>query len=202
MRAAARCERAMTAMDETERTQTLPMVEINALRMEAMAIYERCLTESGLGLFERFLERHLIEDPPPVALLNEISDDLFQRLQSLRQAQFEVREGLLTTAKQRFHVELSEHLPLRELDHLASIAPECLTASLANALPAAEQRALAAILEDARLAAARLAGHRALTEQLYKNVMDWATALHVIAIRDQWPRHREPIVQNVWSATL
>lgn len=192
----------MTAMDETERSQSLPMVEINALRMEAMAIYERCLTDSGLSLFERFLERQLITTPPPVALLNEISDDLFQRLQSLRQAQFEVRESLLITSQQRFHVELADVLPLRDLDHLPDIAPERVAACLSDALPQSERLALAAALEEARVAALRLAAQRTLTEQLYKSVMDWATALHVVAIREHWPRHREPIVQNVWSATL
>jgi hypothetical protein len=192
----------MTAMDETERSESLPMVEINALRMEAMAIYERCLTDSGLSLFERFLERQLITHPPPVALLNEISDDLFQRLQSLRQAQFEVREGLLEATAQRFHIELAELLPLRDLDHLADMTPERVAAGMSELLPVNERLALVATLEEARGTATRLATQRALTEQLYKSVMDWATALHVVAIREHWPRHREPIVQNVWSATL
>jgi hypothetical protein len=190
----------MTTMDETERSQSLPMVELNALRMEAMALYERCITDSAPVLFERFLERHLVDSPPPVALLNEISDDLFQRLQTLRQAQFDVRDRLLHTAGQQLQIELSDLLPLRDLDHLAAIEPATLAGLLT--IPSTERTALVAILEEARLAAVRLGAQRALTEMLYQSVMDWATALHVVTIREQWRSSHEPIVQNVWSVTL
>jgi hypothetical protein len=192
----------MTMMDETERSQSLPMVELNALRMEAMAIYERCLNDSTTAAFERFLERHLVETPPPVALLNEISDDLFQRLQSLRQSEFDVRDRLLEAALREFQVELGEALPLRDLDLLAAIHPAALADSLPAPLDAANRAALVIAMEAARQAAFRLAVQRNLTEQLYASVMDWATALHVITMREQWRPPHERIVQNVWSATL
>jgi len=192
----------MKLMDETERDQSLPMVEINALRMEGMALYERCMTESSTAPFERFLERHLVELPPPVALLNEISDDLFQRLQTLRQSQFELRDRLLYTARNEFQVELGEAFPLRELERFAYFGQEALNEHLMRSLGAAERAMLIASIEDARQAALKLDSQRAITERLYEGVMDWATALHVITVRGQWRTSHEPIVQNVWSATL
>jgi len=192
----------MNLMDETERDQSLPMVEINALRMEGMALYERCVTEGTTVPFERFLERQLVEIPPPIALLNEISDDLFQRLQTLRQAQFELRDRLLAAARNQYQIELSEIFPLRELEHFAHSSPAALNGHPIHALEAAEQAALIAIIEEARQVALKLDNQRALTERLYEGVMDWATALHVIAVRGQWRTSHEPIVQNVWSVTL
>ena len=47
----------MKMMDETERDQSLPVGEINVLRIEAMAVYERCLADATTLPFERFLER-------------------------------------------------------------------------------------------------------------------------------------------------
>lgn len=192
----------MNQIDEGDRSQSLPMVELNALRMEAMAVYERCLTECATAPFERFLERQLIQSPPPVALLNEISDDLFQRLQSLRQAQFDMRDRLLSAAQQGFHVELGATLPLRDIDQLAELQAHKVAGSRAFKLTAKNREALAVLLEDTREAATRLSSQRTITEQLYSNVMDWATALHVLVIRDQWRTPHEPIVQNVWSAAL
>lgn len=192
----------MNVMDETERDQTLPMVEINVLRMEAMALYERCMTDGTTTPFERFLERHLVQTPPPVALLNEMSDDLFQRLQSLRQSQFEVRDRMLHSARHDFQVELSEAFPLRELDQFALLPPAALRERLPCPPAAIERAALTAAVEEAQRAARKLEIQRVLTEELYEGVMDWATALHVIAVRGQWRDFHEPIVQNVWSTTL
>lgn len=192
----------MNLMDETERDQSLPMVEINALRIEGMALYERCMTESSTAPFERFLERHLVEIPPPVALLNEISDDLFQRLQALRQSQFELRDRLLYTARSEFQIELGEAFPLRDLERIGYFGQELVNEQLLRALGTAERAALIASIEEARQAALRLDSQRAITERLYEGVMDWATALHVITVRGQWRTSHEPIVQNVWLATL
>lgn len=192
----------MKMMDESERDQALPMVELNALRMEAMAIYERCLAESSGASFQRFLERALVQLPPPVALLNEISDDLFQRLQTLRQTEFDLRDRLITGLQADFAVELSAVLPLRDLDHLAQIQPLVLAAPLTALLSAVQFRAVVQSLEEARQSAARLAAQRHLTHILYDDVTTWATALHVIAVRGHWRSGHEPIVQNVWSLTL
>ncbi|MBL8146511.1 MAG: hypothetical protein JNL34_09010 [Anaerolineae bacterium] len=192
----------MKLMDETERDQSLPMVEINALRMEGMALYERCMTESSTAPFERFLERHLVEIPPPVALLNEISDDLFQRLQTLRQSQFELRDRLLYVARNEFQVELGEAFPLRDLERFGYFGQQSLNEHLMRSLGAAERATLIASIEEARQAALKLDSQRAITERLYEGVMDWATALHVVTVRGQWRTSHEPIVQNVWSATL
>ncbi len=192
----------MKMMDESEHDQALPMVELNALRMEAMAIYERCLAESSAASFQRFLERTLTQLPPPVALLNEISDDLFQRLQTLRQTEFDLRDRLISGIQTDYAVELSGVLPLRDLDHLAQIQPGVLAAPLLPLLSAVQHRAVVQALEEARQAAARLSTQRHLTHLLYDDVMTWATALHVVAVRGYWHSGHEPIVQNVWSLTL
>ncbi|MFN8378598.1 MAG: hypothetical protein U0452_07990 [Anaerolineae bacterium] len=192
----------MNLMDETERDQNLPVVEINVLRMEAMALYERCMTDSTTMPFERFLERQLVHIPPPVALLNEVSDDLFQRLQSLRQSQFEIRDRLLCAARDNFQIELSEAFPLRDLEHFAYMPSETMGEHLTHSMALVERAALVSAIEEARQATLKLDIQRVLTEQMYESVMDWAAALHVVAIRGQWRNSHEPIVQNVWSPTL
>lgn len=192
----------MKMMDETERDQSLPVGEINVLRIEAMAVYERCLADATTLPFERFLERQLVQIPPPIALLNELSDDLFQRLQALRQSQFDIRDRLLSAARTDFQIELSGTFPLRDLEQFAYTSPGSLGEHLICSLNPVQQAALTAAIEEARLAVLRLDAQRQITEQLYESVMDWATALHVVAVRGQWRNSHEPIVQNVWSATL
>lgn len=185
-------------IDEDELDPLLPMVELNALRMEAMALYERCLDDDSPLPFERFLERQLIEIPPPLALLNEISSDLFQRLQSIGQSQFDLRDRLLTVAARDFAIDLGAQLPLRDLQRFEYIQPAALSAVIAPG----DQMALIHLLEQARQNATRLGAQRALTQTLYDNVNDWALALSVISVREQWQISRRHIVQNVWSFTL
>lgn len=189
-------------MDESELDPLLPMVELNALRMEAMALYERCLSENSPLPFERFLERQLIELPPPLALLNEISDDLFQRLQSIGQSQFDLRDRLLIAASRDFSVELGARLPLRDLQRIGCIQPVALLAAIAPALTPADQAMFTHLLEQARQNAERLGTQRALTQTLYDAVNDWALALSVLSVREQWQNSHHHIVQNVWSSTL
>ncbi|HYO87246.1 MAG TPA: hypothetical protein VER79_01290 [Candidatus Limnocylindrales bacterium] len=192
----------MRTIDESGPDPTLPMVELNALRMEAMALYERCLGDNSPAPFERFLERHLVELPPPLALLNEVSDDLFQRMQSIRQSQFDLRDRLLTASLRDFKVDLGALLPLRDLDELECIQPHALTSGITPALSSAEQTTLTHVLEQARQSAVRLGTQRDLTQILYDTVNDWALALTVVSVHDHWQSSHQHIVQNVWSSTL
>ncbi len=188
--------------DESQHDPALPMVELNALRMEAMALYERCLADNSPAPLERFLERHLVQLPPPLALLNEISEDLFQRLQSIRQNQFELRERLLTAALRDFQVDLAALLPLSEFEQLLCMQPRALTIGAASALSPAEHTAMTTVLEQARQSAVRLGAQRMLTQVLYDMVNDWALALSVVTVREQWQGSHKHIVQNVWSSAL
>jgi hypothetical protein len=192
----------MKMTEENTSDPSLPMVELNALRMEAMALYERCLGDNSPRPFERFLERQLVEVPPPLALLNELSDDLFQRLQSIRQSQFELRDKLLTAAQRDFRIDLGVALPLRDLDLFEEMQPVVLSAGAMPPLPPNDQAALARALEQARQAAVRLGTQRALTQALYDTVNDWALALTVVSVREHWQFSKQQIVQNVWSSTL
>jgi hypothetical protein len=192
----------MKMTEENTSDPSLPMVELNALRMEAMALYERCLGDNSPRPFERFLERQLVEVPPPLALLNELSDDLFQRLQSIRQSQFELRDKLLTAAQRDFRIDLGVALPLRDLDLFEEMQPVVLSAGAMPPLPPNDQAALTRALEQARQAAVRLGTQRALTQALYDTVNDWALALTVVSVREHWQFSKQQIVQNVWSSTL
>lgn len=60
------------------------LARLHALREEAMTLYERCLQTEEAAQFEAFLQAQLLAEPPPVQLFWEITDDLHQRLQTLR----------------------------------------------------------------------------------------------------------------------
>lgn len=79
---------------------------MNTLRLEAMELFDRSLSERKALLMEVFIEQQLSQDPPPLDLLSQIAEDVHGRLMSLRQSHFEVRDDLLVYSD----MMMAEHL--------------------------------------------------------------------------------------------
>ncbi len=54
------------------------------LRVQALDLFDRGLTENDASLIVAFVERQLAEEPPPLDLLRDIADDLQLRVSDLR----------------------------------------------------------------------------------------------------------------------
>jgi hypothetical protein len=83
------------------------LVESGHLRIEAMQLFEQCLTNGDASAMMTFIERQLVYEPPRLQLLREIADDLQQRLLSLREYHFDVRERVVSTLSESYDVDIS-----------------------------------------------------------------------------------------------
>lgn len=95
--------------------------DLNALRIEAMSLFERCVTDGTPARLLAFIEAQIAQDPPPVQLLREIADDLHRRLQSLRQLQFDLRAHTLHTLRESFGIDLAPLLPVNGFEDRKSV---------------------------------------------------------------------------------
>lgn len=157
--------------------------DLNALRIEAMSLFEHCARDGTPARLLAFIEVQIAQEPPPVQLLREIADDLHRRLQSLRQLQFELRAHTLHTLRDQFGVDLSPLLPLNGFDPQMSV-----DAIVGRLLPggAPDEMALRHTLETAFEASLRVTDDILMVEGLYNCLIDWATALSVYTVHESW----------------
>lgn len=155
--------------------------ELNALRNEAMSIFERCCKDGTPAEMLAFIEQQIAKEPPPVLLLREIAEDLHRRLQSLRQLQFELRVYTLHTLRDDFGIDLSPLLPLSGIDHQMSV-DAIMARLLLDGAP--DEKALRHTLETAFESAASVLNDILLVESMHRFLTDWVTALSVRAARE------------------
>src|SRR5215813_12055956 len=89
-------------LDSTPNASFYTFAEVNYLRLEAMDLFERCLTEGKPDFLEAFVERQIMQEPPRLELLREVADELHQRLIGLREHHFDVRERAVRTLREKF----------------------------------------------------------------------------------------------------
>lgn len=164
-------------------TDSFLFSDLNALRIEAMSLFERSMKDGTPARLLAFVEAQIALDPPPVQLLREIADDLHRRLQSLRQLQFDLRAHTLHTLHENFGIDLAPLLPVNGFDPHLSV-----DVILARLLPdgAPDEMSLRHTLETTFEASLRVTDDILMVEGLYDFLIDWATALSVHSARGAW----------------
>ncbi len=150
------------------------LATFQTLRLEALDLLDRSLGEAKPELLERFLERQVAQEPPPLELLSQIAEDMHQRLLTLRQHYFEARDHIRLTIQPQYGFDLSLILPADPMEYqpidLGSVLNEVVGDALRQELADAAQLYLDVTVAD----------------QLYRYVMDWLMALHVVSVRGAW----------------
>lgn len=87
------------------------MSEKDYLRLEAMDLFERCLTEGIPDYLMVFIEQQIVCTPPRLDLLNDMAEDLRGRLVSLREVRDQILKNSQGMTKQlREDVAMTERL--------------------------------------------------------------------------------------------
>lgn len=178
-------------MNETPASGAYSFAEMNYLRLEAMDLFERCLTEGQTLPLEVFVQHQISQDPPRVELLREVAEDLHQRLLSLRENHFDVRDRTLRLLREEFRLDLSPLIPLRALEsyHLLDTEEAIRFLGRQLALSPQDEIALRASLKSSLDDAAQLHRDVTMTEKLYTYVMDWVMGLNATMTRRFWAEH-------------
>lgn len=179
--------------NESGTSGVFSFAEMNYLRLEAMDLFERCLTEGRPGFLETFVEQQISQEPPRLNLLREIAEDLHQRLLALRENHFDVRDRVLRTLRDDFKLDLSPMIPLHDLQsyHLLNLEDalgflRAQQVSLTNQ----DETLLRQTLDSSLGMAAQLQRDVAMTENLYNYIMDWVMGLNATVARRYWEETR------------
>lgn len=177
-------------LNRVMRQKLFALTELNHLRHEAMQIFEQSLTQGDLAPMISFIEEQLIHEPPRLQLLREITDDLQQRLLSLRAYHFDVRERVVSTLHDTYGVDISPLAPQAQLDRYHHLTQDALLAYVQDQNPALEKRERLLIRKmiDASLQmAVQLYNDIQLTTHLFNLVLDWTEAISASIARQHWP---------------
>jgi hypothetical protein len=165
------------------------LAESSHLRIEAMQLFEQSLTNGDASVMIAFIERQLANDPPRIQLLREIADDLQQRLLSLREYHFDVRERVVSALSESYDVDISPLAPAALLDqyHLLALDDVCALIHETNPALSEDDIAILRKMIDASLhIAAQLHEDILITRDLYDLILDWLEGLSATMARQHW----------------
>ncbi len=162
------------------------LAEINYLRLEAMELFERCLTEGRPNALEAFIEQQISREPPLLELLREIAEDLHQRLLSLRESRSDLLERVTRTLTDDFGLGASGFAlgdPLVEIEkQLVEVDTHQLTEE--------DTILLRKMLDTSLQTATQLREDIAMTERLHLYIQDWLNGLNATVARRFWVNGR------------
>ncbi len=170
-------------MDEFGVMGLASLAELNYLRLEAMDLFERCLTEGSPASLEGFIEEQISQEPPRLELLREVAEDLHQRLLSLREYHYDVLERVWITLSQDFGMTSGS----ADRNQLLQVEQVIAQLQMDNPLLTGEDEALLRKMLDTSLEAAQqLRSDILMTERLYMCIMDWVDGLNAHIARRFW----------------
>jgi hypothetical protein len=184
-------------LESTMERKLFSLTESSHLRIEAMQLFEQCLTNGDATAMVAFIERQLVHEPPRLQLLREIAEDLQQRLLSLREYHFDVRERVVSTLSESYDVDISPLTPPASLDQYHYLSLDKVLTFIQKNNPALSRNDLTILRKmiDASLQiAAQLHQDILLTRELYNLILDWMEALSATIARQYW--YNQPSAQQ------
>lgn len=167
------------------------LAELNYMRLEAMDLFERCLTEGKPQFLESFIEQQISQEPPRLELLREVGEDLHQRFLALEENYMDLLNRVWRALHDDFGVEigalddLPEAYPHLECDNIIRGLRE------QNPTLADTDEALLRKMLDASLqTASQLRADIDMTEHLHQYVTDWVSGLSATVARRTWVNGR------------
>ncbi len=166
--------------DLFEQEDMFSLSEIDHLRVEALQLYDKCLAEGSATHMFRFIERQLSASVPPMTLLRSMADDLQQRLFALREDHFNVREKVVNTFRDVYHVDVSPLIPPDQLEVYHRIKPQAVLDYVGQhglSLAPQEKTLLVNMVRTSCDMAAQLYTDIKLTLDIFDMLVDWMLAL-------------------------
>jgi hypothetical protein len=165
------------------------MAELNYLRLEAMDLFERCLTEGRATFLEDFIEEQISQEPPRLDVLRDVAEDLHQRLLSLREYHFDVMERTARTLSDDFGLNMGPAAKASADASSALLDPAQvlrLVRDLNPNLSSGDEALVRRMLEMSAETAGQLREDIRMTEALFGCINDWVDGLSATIARRFW----------------
>ena len=175
--------------ESPELTDYLASLESNPIRLEAMSLFEQCLSDGAAKAFEAFVEEQVYHEPPEIELLRDVAEDLHQRLLALREHHFDIRDQALRRLQDDYLVDLTPLTPPDALDRYHLLDAEAAVTFFRQKHQISgegDELRLRRLLEASTTMAGQLYNDVLMTEYLYDFVTDWVMGLCALVARQGW----------------
>ena len=164
------------------------LATFQTLRLEALDLFDRSIAEGKPEYLERFLEVQVAQEPPPLELLSQISEDVHQRLLAIRQRHFDARDQIRRTIQHQYEIDLSLFLPSDPMQYQRLDLEDILRFVGRQYAPLSDDnyQGLSKLLQEALANAAQIHREITLADQLDAYITDWLMALHIVSVRGAW----------------
>lgn len=167
------------------------LAELNYMRLEAMDLFERCLTEGKADFLETFIEQQISQEPPRLELLREVGEDLYQRLLALEEYHADLLDRVWRALHDDFGVEIGTVDDLSEA--YQQLEGENIIQRLREYNPLltdADEVMVRKMLDASLQTALQLRSDVVMTQHLHQYVSDWVDGLSATIARRLWVNGR------------
>jgi hypothetical protein len=177
-------------MDDFGMTGLSSLAELNYMRLEAMDLFDHCLTEGKPDRLVEFIEQQISQDPPRIELLRDVADDFNQRVIGLHENYLDVWYGTLDTLKAEYGFPVDQEFasrPFGDVDveeMMGRLREHQVDPGNHN------EMVLRQMLNSALETATQLRADIAMTERLYVYLSDWIDGLNATVARRYWAEGR------------
>ncbi len=179
-------------LDDFRSLGLLSLAELSYLRLQAMDLFERCLTEGKPDHLALFIEQQIMQEPPRLQLLRDVAEDLHQRLLSLREYHFDVRDRALRVLRDDFQLDITPVAPANALENYHLLSSDEMLNYVRHQNPHltnTDEMLVRNMLEASLEMASQLHGDIMMTESLHGYILDWLEGLQVLLMRNFWTDH-------------
>jgi hypothetical protein len=178
-------------MDDYRVLGLASLAELNYMRLEAMDLFERCLTEGKADFLETFIEQQISQEPPRLELLREVGEDLHQRLLALEENHVDLLDRVWRALHDDFGVEIGTLDDLSETyQHLEAENVIQRLREYNPLLTDSDEAVVRKMLDASLQTASQLRSDVVMTEYLHQYVTDWVEGLSATIARRLWVNGR------------
>lgn len=177
-------------MDDVGYSGLSSLAELNYMRLEALDLFDQCLTEGNPAPMRTFIEQQIAVNPPRIGLLREVAEDLHQRLMGLHENYLEVWQRTLEALKQDFSLDFSRDFASKPFYKFEVDAIIARLNTQAVSLNPKDEAVLRKMLDASVETAVQLRADIAMTERLYVYICDWIDGLNATVARRYWAEGR------------
>ncbi len=168
------------------------LAESSHLRQEAMNLFEQCLTGGSEAPLITFIELQLVHEPPRLDLLHDITNDLQQRLLSLREYHFDVRDRVVRTFSESYDVDITPLTPPSQLERYHLLTTGAILDFVREkgiVLDEKDFLLLQKMVDASLRMAAQLHNDIQITTRLHQMAVDWMEGVSITVARQYWTIH-------------
>jgi|SRR5690606_222318 len=177
-------------MDDYSMSGLSSLAELSYMRLEAMDLFERCLTEGKPDSLIAFVERQISQDPPRVELLREVAEDLHQRLMGLHDYYLDIWSRTMATLDSDFGLKFDRKTACAPFNRFEVEAIMEQLKRKNSRLTPQDEAVLRKMLDQSVETALQLRADIGMTERMYVYICDWVDGLSATLARRYWDERR------------